>query len=78
MGIGLTWGWLIGNLVGRITRPILDGLVLCIASLLLAIEVVVLADFWDLMFFLGAGGLALILHIEWRKELINRFGSPRF
>lgn len=78
VGIGLIWGWWIGNLTGRITRPMLDVLVLGIASLLLAIYVFILVDWWALLFFLSAGELALIFHIEWREELINRFGSPRF
>lgn len=77
-GIGLIWGWWIGNLSGRIIRPKLDGLVLGIASLLLAIEVCVLVGLWALVFFWSAGGLALFIHLEWRKKLINRFGPPRF
>lgn len=77
-GIGLVWGWWIGNLFGRVTNPILVGLTLFMVSLLLIIEVVVFSGWWDLTFFLGAGGLAFILHIQWRKELINRFGAPNY
>lgn len=75
-GIGLVWGWLIGNLFGRIENQILVGLTLCIASLILIIEVLIFAGLRDLTFFLSAGVLAFMLHIQWRKELINRFGAP--
>lgn len=76
-GIGLIWGWWIGNLGGRVTRPLLDGLMLGLASLLITIEIFILTSWWALIFFFGAGGLALTLHLEWRKELIDRFGAPR-
>ena len=62
-GIGLILGWWIGNLFGRITSPILVGLTLCIPSLILTIEVLIYAGWWDLIFFLGAGVLTFILHI---------------
>lgn len=75
-GIGSIWGWWIGNLFGRITRSILVALTLSIASLLLTVEVLIFAGYWNLIFFLGAVVLAFILHIQWRKELINRFGVP--
>ena len=75
-GIGLVWGWWTGNLFGRITNLVLVGMTLFIASLILTIEVLIFADLWDFTFFLVAGVLASILHIQWRRELINRFGAP--
>lgn len=75
-GIGLFWGWWIGNLFGRINNPILVGIALFLASVILIIEVLIFADWWNLTFFLGAGVLAFILHFQWRRELINRFEHP--
>jgi hypothetical protein len=74
---GLGWGWLMGSLGGRVHRPLLDGLALSAATLLLAIEVFVLVDWRALALFLGAAGLALLLHLGWRRELRDRFEPPR-
>jgi len=75
---GLVLGWLMGILAGRgVHRPLLDGLVLSAATLLFAIEVFVLVDWRASTLLLGATGLALWLHLEWRCELYDRFGPSR-
>jgi hypothetical protein len=38
--------------------------------------VFVLVDWQAVALFLGAAGLALLLHLGWRRELRGRFGSP--
>lgn len=78
MGIGLVWGWWIGGLGGRITRPFLDGLAVGTATLMFSLGIVALTGWWALLFFLCAGGLTLYLHLAWRQELINRFRPPGF
>jgi hypothetical protein len=76
IGIGLIWGWWIGNLSGRITRPILVMLALGIGSLLLAMGISILVGWWPLIFFFIPGCSTLILHLMWREKLINQFGPP--
>lgn len=77
VGIGLIWGWWIGNLDGRITHPMLYRLALGIESLALAIYIYILVGWEILGFFLSASGLALCLHLAWRQELRTRLGSPK-
>ena len=76
-GLGLMWGWLIGNMEGRIHDVLQTLLSLVIATLLLASIVILLTNWSTLFFFLGASVLAMLLHIAWRKELYNRFGPSR-
>lgn len=75
-GTGLVWGWLMGRLGGRVRQPLRDGLALGAATLFLAGEVLVLVDWQALALFLGATGLALLVHLGWRRELRDRFGPP--
>lgn len=76
VGLGLMWGWLIGIVGNRPRRPLLAGLALTGATLLLALEVLLLTQWIVLALFLGATGLAWVLHILWRRELLRRFGPP--
>jgi hypothetical protein len=75
--MGLVWGWLIGSLGGRVYRLMTDCLALCFASILLAIVIFLLTDLLAMTLFLGASGLALFLHLEWRRSLSEHFGPPR-
>jgi hypothetical protein len=75
--IGFVWGWLMGNLGGRIHRLMLDCSALCIATILLAIVILLLTDLLTMMLFLSTSGLALFLHLEWRRNLSEHFGPPR-
>ena len=75
VGLGLVWGWLIGGLEARGRRLLLEGLALGAATLLLAAQVTLLADWPALPHLLGAAGLAALLHRAWRWELRARFGA---
>lgn len=76
MGIGLVWGWWIGSLDGRITRPLLDGMATGAATVIFALGAFALSGSWAPMLFLCAGGLTLYIHLAWREELNNRFRLP--
>jgi hypothetical protein len=75
VGIGLVWGWLLGNLGGRVRRPQLVGWSTSLATLLVATLVLMFTDRRALWFFLGATALSLLLHLAWRQELRRRFGA---
>ena len=75
-GLGLVWGWLIGNHSVGSRRHLLNGLALGAATLLLAAEVILLVDWRALTLFLTATILALVFHIQWRRELHKRFELP--
>ena len=76
IGLGLVWGWLMGSLSGRGGRLLLNGLALSTATLVIAIEVFLLAGWRALTPFLGAAAFTLLLHVLWRRELRKRFGLP--
>lgn len=75
VGIGLVWGWLLGNLEGRVRRPLVVGWSTSLATLLLATLVLMFTDRRALWLFLGAAALSLLLHLAWRQELRRRFGA---
>jgi hypothetical protein len=77
IGLGFVWGWLMGSVGGRVRRPLPTGLALGSATLLLTAEVLVLAHSRAVWLFLGGAGLALLLHLGWRRELSDHFGRPR-
>lgn len=76
IGIGLVWGWWVGGIGGRISRPLLDALAVSTATVIFSLGIAALAGLWPLLLFLCAGGLTLYLHLAWRQELKNRFGPP--
>jgi hypothetical protein len=76
VGLGLVWGWLLGIAGDGPRRPLLTGLALTGATLLLALEVLLFTQWIVLAFFLGSTGLAWLLHFLWRRELHRRFGPP--
>jgi hypothetical protein len=76
-GVGLVWGWFMGNLSGRIQRPIFDGLAFSIATLLLAAEMFLMVNWMSLVLFLSTAGISLMIHLGWRRDLCKRFGPPR-
>jgi hypothetical protein len=69
LGLGLVWGWLIGNR----TMSLRDSVVLSTATLLATIEVVVLAGAFITPSFLGAVTVAFMLHVISVRELRSRF-----
>lgn len=75
IGLGLTWGWLIGMLAGRTRGSLWAGLSLMAATLLLALETFLLLEWRASMPFLSVGSLAFLFHLWWRRALRRRFGS---
>jgi hypothetical protein len=73
-GIGFLWGWMIGNLIIRVRRPLFDRVVISGATLSMATEVLVMVNGWALAFFLSTTSIAALLHLGWRRELYKRFG----
>lgn len=73
VGIGLVWGWLVGNLTGRGKQTLRNGLALSAATIPLAIWIFVLTDWRAMVFFLSSIGPALLFHLGWQRELRNRF-----
>lgn len=73
-GIGLVWGWLMGRLIGWTRRPLIKGLTPGVGTILLSIQIYLLADLRSLIFFLGTAGFALLIHLEWLQRLRRRRG----
>ena len=76
VGLGLVWGWLMGGVVAKVRLSPLTTLALSVATLLLAIEVLLLAGWLVLALLLIMAALSIGLHFAWRHELRNRFESP--
>jgi len=74
--IGFVWGWLLGNLITRVYRPLFDVLVTSISMLILATDVFFMVNGWGLAFFLSTTSIATLLHIGWRREMHKKFGPP--
>ena len=75
--VGLVWGWLMGSLGGSMLRPLRTVPVLTLATLLLAGEVLMLANWQAVLLCLGATALTLLLHLGWRRTLRDRVRRPR-
>lgn len=74
-GVGFVWGWLVAAIFGSAQRPILNALVLTLATLLILIEVVWLAGWRSAAFLLGAAGMAFLVHIIWRRTVFETSSS---
>lgn len=77
IGLGLVWGWLIGNLQEQVRKPWRTVLTVGGATLTFAAEVLLLASEVMVVLFIAAAGLALLLHLGWRQDLHNRFVGPK-
>jgi NhaP-type Na+/H+ or K+/H+ antiporter len=77
IGLGLVWGWLIGNLQEQARKPWRTILTVGGATLAFAAEVLLLAGGVMVVLFMAATGLALMLHLGWRQDLHNRFIGPK-
>lgn len=75
IGLGLVWGWLIGRLEDSVHRVLSSVLAVGISTLLLAAEIYLFSSWRGAFLFLGAVGLAWLLHLGWRRELRQRFDS---
>src|ERR1700687_160080 len=78
IGVGLVWGWLMGNSGAVARRPALNAVVLSSSTLLVSIEIVWLAGWWSSVFFLAGALFALLVHLEWRRELHDRIESKGY
>ncbi len=74
-GMGFVWGWLVVP-NSRFRRPWLDIPLLLAATILMAIEIFIMADQLALMLFMGSAGFSLFVHLCLYKELQYRFGPP--
>ena len=68
-------GWLIGSLGGHIHRPLRAVLAVSLVTLLFAAEVLLLARWLGLIFFLVTTILTFLVHLGWLHILRDRFGS---
>jgi peptidoglycan/LPS O-acetylase OafA/YrhL len=78
IGLGLVWGWMLGMLGGRHRAsdrrwPVRNVLILGAASLLLAAQVFLLANWQALALFGGAAAVALLFHLGWLRHLRARY-----
>jgi energy-converting hydrogenase Eha subunit E len=72
VGIGLVWGWLIilvGSNRTAARRPIVNILAFGLATLLVALQLLWLAEVKTLIFFAAAVAFAFIIHLAWRQSL---------
>lgn len=74
LGMGLVWGWLlilVGSNRTASRRPILDFLALGLATLLIALQQLWLANVKTLIFFVIATAFAFVMHLAWRRSLLG-------
>ena len=77
IGIGIVWGWYIGNLKGRIHRPLTTTTAFLVSSLVVSACVFWYSDNSGLVILLISTVSALILHIIWDYELQKRYRPLR-
>lgn len=73
VGVGLVWGWLIAGVSGSGRKPILNVLLLFVATALLLTEVLWLAGWRSVAFVFSAAVIAFLIHRSWQRVLFNRF-----
>lgn len=69
MTMGLVWGWLLVLVGGHGLRRWRSLLLLGLATLAAALQLLFLAPPRSLFFFLPAAALSLLLHLGWRRSL---------
>ena len=74
IGIGMVWGWLIGNLEGRIHQPQRTIPVIIVATFPIFVEVFLLEDARAVVVLGGAITFTLLIHVFWRRQLRRRYG----
>jgi len=75
IGVGLVWGWLLGGLGDTAQKSLSNVLSVIAATSLLSVEVYLFASWRGIGVSLGALGLALLLHLGWRRSLRQRFNQ---
>ena len=72
-GFGFVWGWLVAGVFASGQKTILNILLLGLATLLAVGETVWLAGWRAGAMFVGAAAIAFLIHLGWRRNLIDRF-----
>lgn len=70
-GVGFVWGWLIAHILTSTRKSILNVVVLGLATALILSEAIWLAGWRSAAFVLVAAGLAFLVHVVWRRKLLN-------
>ncbi len=74
-GMGFVWGWLVVP-NSQFRRPWRDVPLLLAATILMAVEILLMADQLALLLFIGSTGFSLFAHLCFYKELQYRYGPP--
>jgi hypothetical protein len=77
VGIGLVWGWLMGRLISLARLTSLSWLALLAETFLVSGQIYLFADWSSLFIFLGAAGLALLIHLGWIRMLRARLSGAK-
>jgi hypothetical protein len=72
IGVGFVWGWLLGTVSTAPRRAVRTPLLAGGATVLVALEMDVLAGRWALPSFLGGTALALSAHVGFLRYLQTR------
>ncbi len=70
IGIGLVWGWLVGTLEGRVKRSLRGTIGAAASTLAVAVTIYGFEAWRGLAGFLIAAGVALLVHLSWRRSLL--------
>lgn len=74
LGVGFVWGWLMSSIFASVQKSVLNVLLLSLATLLILGETVWLAGWRAAAFLAGAAGVSFLVHLIWRRTLLNRLG----
>ena len=72
-GFGFVWGWLVAGVFASGQKTILNILLLGLAMSLALGETVWLAGWRAGSLLLGAASVAFLIHLGWRRNLLDRF-----
>jgi hypothetical protein len=75
-GIGLVWGFAVASVEGPLRHPLRSGLVLALATLLIAGEIFFFGSWPASLAFVGSAAVALTVRFAWRRELRSRYAAP--
>lgn len=73
--IGFVWGWIVGDLITRVRRPLFDGSVIGGSTLIMIAEILFQVNGLALELFLSTTSISALLQIRWRREMYKKFGS---
>jgi hypothetical protein len=76
IGFGFVWGWLVGSFGRQVRQPLRVVLSTSSATLLLAIDILMLTDIWMVLLFLCTVVGAALIHAIWFHKLVRNFSFP--